>query len=158
MDKNAHPAKAVAAIQQGFSCSQAVFSTFAEEMGLDRQTALKLSQALGGGMGHLGEVCGAVSGAFLAISLKYGRTRVEDLAARDQTYALIQELAAQFKARFGALRCPDLLGLDIGTAEGMRRAQEDNLFRIRCDEFVRAAAEIADELYSVPRVSGDGPR
>ena len=146
MNKTDHAAKALSVFREGFSCSQAVLSVFAVEMGLDRETALKLSQALGGGMAHLGEACGALTGAFLAISLKYGRTRPDDLEARDRTYARMQELAARFKARFGALRCPDLLGLDLGTAEGMARAREEDLFRRRCDQFVQAAAEWTEEL------------
>ena len=146
MSKVDHPSEAVASFHQGFSCSQAVFSVFAAEMGLDRETALKLSQAFGGGMAHLGEACGALTGAFLALSLKHGRTRAEDLAARDRTYARMQELAARFKARFGALHCPELLGLDIGTEEGLRRAREGDLFRKRCDEFVRTAAEWVEDL------------
>jgi C_GCAxxG_C_C family probable redox protein len=146
MNKSDHVSEALSAFREGFSCSQSIFSVFAAEMGLDRETALKLSQALGGGMAHLGEACGALTGAFLAISLKYGRTRPDDLEARDRTYARMQELAARFKARFGALRCPDLLGLDLGTAEGMARAREGDLFRRRCDQFVQAAAEWTEEL------------
>ena len=146
MNKTDHAAEALSVFREGFSCSQAVLSVFAAEMGLDRETALKISQALGGGMAHLGEACGALTGAFLAISLKYGRTRPDDLEARDRTYARMQELAARFKARFGALRCPDLLGLDLGTTEGMARARAEDLFRRRCDQFVQAAAEWTEEL------------
>ncbi len=146
MNQIDHPSEALAVFREGFSCSQAVFSVFAAEMGLDRETALKLSQAFGGGMAHLGEACGALTGAFLAISLKHGRIRAEDLASRDRTYARMQEMAARFRARFGALRCPELLGVDIGTEEGLRRARENDLFRKRCDEFVRAATGWVDEL------------
>ena len=45
---------------------------------MGREMALKVSGAFGGGMGHLGETCGAVTGAFMLIGLKYGKTRVED--------------------------------------------------------------------------------
>ena len=149
MNKSDHRGEALAAFREGFSCSQAVFSTFAPELGLDRETALKLSQAFGGGMAHLGEACGALTGAFLAISLKHGRVRAEDLAARDRTYARMQEFAARFKARFGSFHCPELLGVDIGTQEGMRQARDNDLFRARCDEFVGAAAGWVDELLRV---------
>jgi C_GCAxxG_C_C family probable redox protein len=130
----------------GFSCSQAVFSVFAGEMGLDREAALRLSQALGGGMAHLGQTCGALTGAFLAVGLKHGRVRPEDLAARDRTYDRMQELAARFREHFGGLTCPQVLGEDLATADGLRRAQEQNLFRRRCDEFVRAAVEWTAEI------------
>ncbi len=146
MKETDHPSQALKAFRQGFSCSQAVFSSFASEMGLDPETALKLSQAFGGGMAHLGETCGAVTGAFLAISLKHGRTRSEDIEARDRTYSRMQEFAARFKARFGSLHCPELLGVDLRTEDGARQARVNDLFRKRCDAFVRAAAEWTDEL------------
>jgi len=138
--------RAAALFEEGFSCSQAVFAAFSEELGLDRESSLRLAQALGGGMAHLGEVCGAVSGAFLAIGLKHGRTRAADLEARDRTYALEQRFADAFKRRHGALRCPALLGVDLGTAEGMALARERNLFKSRCAAYVRSAAEILDEI------------
>ena len=51
----------------------------------DRPTALKLSCALGGGMAHTGNTCGAVSGALMVIGMKYGRTSPDDLASRDRS-------------------------------------------------------------------------
>jgi C_GCAxxG_C_C family probable redox protein len=138
--------RAGASFQEGFSCSQAVFTAFSDDFGLDRLTALKVSQAFGGGMGHLGEVCGAVTGAFMAIGLKYGRTRADDLEARDKTYALIQAFAHRFKELHCSLTCRCLLGCDIGTEEGMKAARDKNLFQTLCLNYVKDAAEIADAL------------
>ena len=64
--------RAGSAFDEGFSCSQAVLSAFAPEHGLDRETALKVATAFGGGMGHRGDTCGAVTGAFMAIGLRHG--------------------------------------------------------------------------------------
>jgi C_GCAxxG_C_C family probable redox protein len=138
--------KAVATFNQGFSCSQAVFSSFCEPLGLKRETALKISQSFGGGMAHLGETCGAVTGAFMTIGLKHGRTRAEDAAAKEKTYELMRNFAARFKALHGSIQCPRLLGVDLGTAEGMKLAQEKNLFRTLCVKYVQDAAEIVGEL------------
>ncbi len=146
MSDSARVRRAAALFAEGFSCSQSVFLAFAEELGLEREPALKLSQALGGGMGHLGETCGAVSGAFLAISLKHGRSRAEDLAARDRTYEKMKLLADVFRDRFGSLRCNDLLGCDLGTTEGMAEARSRDLFQTRCPLFVRLAAERTEDL------------
>ncbi|MBM3295667.1 MAG: C_GCAxxG_C_C family protein, partial [Candidatus Aminicenantes bacterium] len=102
--------------------------------------------AFGGGMAHLGEVCGAVTGAFMAFGLKYGRTRADDLEARDKTYALIQAFARRFKELHCSLTCRCLLGCDIGTEDGMKTAREKNLFQTLCLNYVKDAAEIADAL------------
>jgi C_GCAxxG_C_C family probable redox protein len=132
---------------EGFSCSQAVFTAFSEDFGLARDASLRLAQPFGGGMAHLGQMCGAVTGAFMAIGLKHGRTRAEDLEARDRTYALQNRFAAAFKELHGSLSCPGLLdGLDLGTCEGMALARERNLFKTRCASYVRSAAEILDGI------------
>ncbi|MFZ5631777.1 MAG: C-GCAxxG-C-C family protein [Bacillota bacterium] len=63
---------AVSSFQEGALCSQALFSTCAVKLGLDRETAMKIATPFGGGMARLGETCGAVTGALMVIGLKYG--------------------------------------------------------------------------------------
>ncbi|MHB8055593.1 MAG: C-GCAxxG-C-C family protein [Candidatus Aminicenantales bacterium] len=131
--------------RSGLSCSQAVFSAFGGD--LDRETALKISQAMGGGMAHLGFTCGAVTGAFLAIGLRHGRSRPEDEAAKEKTYAVMAEFARRFRTLHGEnLSCPALLGCDLATPEGRREAKEKKYFDTRCAIFVREAAEILEDL------------
>ena len=132
--------------RRGFSCSQAVAAAFAPELGLDREAALRLAQPFGGGIARRADWCGAITGAFLAIGLKHGRDRAEDAAARDRTYALVNEFIARFTARHGELKCRDLLGCDIGTPEGQERAEAQKLHQTRCEEFVRDAAAILEEI------------
>ncbi|MGB8951313.1 MAG: C-GCAxxG-C-C family protein [Candidatus Aminicenantales bacterium] len=132
--------------EEGFSCSQAVFSTYSGRFGLDRETSLRLSQPFGGGMAHLGETCGAVTGAFLLIGLKYGRTRAEDIEARERTYGLMHTFILKFKSIHGSIQCKCLLGLDISTPAGINQAQEKNLFKTLCPNFVRTSAEIIEEI------------
>ncbi|MCX6562644.1 MAG: C-GCAxxG-C-C family protein [Candidatus Aminicenantes bacterium] len=138
--------QAAALFKEGFSCSQAVFAAFSEDHGLDRGTSLKLAQAFGGGMAHLGEACGAVTGAFMLIGLKYGRTKADDLEARDRTYAKMRQFAERFKALHCSIQCRCLLGLDLGTEEGMRLAREKNLFQTLCVKYVQDAATIVEEI------------
>ena len=63
--------KAAAYFENGFCCSQAVFTTFATEYGMDEALALKIATQFGGGA-RKGEMCGSVSGALMALGLKYG--------------------------------------------------------------------------------------
>jgi len=131
--------------QSGFSCSQSTFAAF--RGGLDLETALKIAQAMGGGMAHLGLTCGAVTGAFLAIGLRYGRTRADDQAAKEKTYEVMTEFARRFKSRHGDdLSCPALIGCDLATPEGAREAKEKGYFESRCAGFVRDAADILEDL------------
>ena len=63
---------AVQLFKEGYNCSQAVLGAYCTELGLDFETAVKLSSSFGGGMGRLREVCGAVSSMFMIAGLKYG--------------------------------------------------------------------------------------
>ena len=140
------PDRAVCLFRQGFSCSQAVAAAFAEDFGLDEEIALRLSQPFGGGIARRGDWCGALTGAFLVIGLKHGRFRAEDAAARDKTYALVQDLIARFSARHGEVKCRDLLGCDLGTPEGQKKADELKLHQTVCEGLVRDAALLLEEL------------
>ena len=137
----------VARFGKGHSCAQAVFSVFAEQMGMDYQTAVKLTSGFGGGMG-LGSVCGAVTGSFMAIGLKFGGTEPK---AKEQTSKLVREFAERFKAQHGSVNCRDLLGCDLNTPEGRQKAREKNVHSTICTGIVRDAAKILNGLLTEQR-------
>jgi C_GCAxxG_C_C family probable redox protein len=138
--------QAVERFKSGFNCSQAVFSAYAEEFGLNRETALKISSGFGGGMGRMGGTCGAVTGAYMVIGLKFGNTKAEDKAIKQKTYDLVREYSSRFTARNGSTFCKTLIGCDIGTAEGYKAAQEKGVFKSLCPKLVADAAEILEEI------------
>lgn len=138
--------RAVGCFEEGFSCSQAILSAYGPQFGLEPETALKVAGAFGGGMGRLGEVCGAVSGAFMVIGLKYGKTRAEDEETKEKAYSLVQEFADRFSSRNGAIRCRELLGCDISTPAGRASAKEKELFTTLCPKLVQDAAEIVEQV------------
>lgn len=132
--------------EAGFNCAQAVLAAYAAGRNLDERGALKLATGFGGGMGCLGEQCGAVTGAVMALSLAHGRETLADTESKGKTYGLVKEFAARFKAEHGTLVCRELLGVDIGTPEGMAAAQEKALFTTVCPVYVRDAARFVGEL------------
>jgi C_GCAxxG_C_C family probable redox protein len=131
---------------EGFNCAQAVFSAFSEELGLDKQTSLKIGGSFGAGMAHLNETCGAVTGAFMTIGLKCGRYKIEDTASKEKTYALVREFSKRFKDKYGSLKCTDLIGYDLSTEDGLKKATDEKRFRTHCPNFVKDAAGIVEEL------------
>ena len=137
--------KAAALFGQGFSCSQAVLAAYCEQFGLDKEQACKISTGFGGGM-HLDQACGAVTGAFMVIGLKYGRTRADDTEAKMKTARTVAEFAKKFKARHGSIGCTELLGCNISTIEGFEEEKKKNLFKQVCPKYVTSAAEILDEM------------
>ena len=128
--------KAEALFVSGMNCAQSVFSAFAEEFGMEAELAAKVSVGLGGGVGRMREVCGAVTGAALVLGLKYGPDKTA-------VYAKVQDFIAEFKAETGAILCRDLLANTNATTGGAPEARTAEYYRKRpCAELVRLAAEI----------------
>lgn len=96
---------------QGFACSQSVFAAFADMFGIDRDTALRISAGLGGGVGRMREVCGVVTAASMVLGLKYGTSDGSDKNAKAETYAKVREFADKFKEKEDTVVCRELLGL-----------------------------------------------
>ena len=105
-------ARAVDLFKQGFNCSQAVFASCADLYGItDESLALRLAASFGGGMGRMRLVCGAASGMFMLAGLHNGSATPHDNTGKMENYALVQQLAGDFKSRYGSLICAELLGL-----------------------------------------------
>jgi C_GCAxxG_C_C family probable redox protein len=135
--------------REGYSCSQSVLAVYAEELGLPIEVALRLAAPFGGGIGRLGEVCGAVSGGLMALGLRYG-SATPSREAKERAYRAAREFVARFEARQGAFRCRDLLDCDISTAEGYAEARARDAFRTTCPAAIAAAAAIVSELLAEP--------
>jgi C_GCAxxG_C_C family probable redox protein len=131
---------------EGFACSQSILAAFCEDFGLDRKTALKLADPFGAGMRGLSETCGAVTGSLMIIGLKYGRTRADNLLAKEKAADLVGEFVKRFTARHGTIVCKELLGHDISIPEQHDFAEELGYFKTKCPNFVRDAAEILEQI------------
>ena len=138
-------ARAVELFARGFNCSQAVFVAFAPSLGLTEETALRISSGFGGGVGRMGGLCGAASGAIMALGLAEGNVDPADKAAKDRGYELVRTFAGRFRDRNGSLSCRDLLGLDLSTEEGRALAGRNTHANV-CPKFVRDAAELLAAL------------
>ena len=103
--------KSVSLFKEGYNCSQSVVAAFAEDYGFTREQALKMSASFGGGIGRMRETCGAACGLFMLAGLETGAVEGSDKEGKAANYALVQELAEEFKRRNGALKCAELLGL-----------------------------------------------
>lgn len=137
---------AVRCFDKGFNCSQSILSTYCEEYGLDKETALKISCSFGAGMGRLAGTCGAVTGAYMLIGLMYGKYREGDNEAKEKTYALVQEFTKRFDDMHGSIRCKDLLKCDLSTTEGSDYASQNHLFDKLCPVFIRDAAQLLEDM------------
>ena len=129
--------------QDKFACSQSVLAPFAEKYGLDKTLALRLACALGTGA-KSGGVCGAVSGAGIVISLKYGHCSKEDLDGKKNCSDKMLEFVRIFRERNIYIDCRDILGTNINIPGERDKVLET--IQERCPSMVRSAAEILEEL------------
>ena len=125
--------------EDGYVCSQAVFGVFCEEFGLSKNDAFKIAACFGSGM-RQAEVCGACTGALMAIGLKYG----EDKKNCDR---LSTRFFEEFRKENGSFICRDLLECDISTPEGVKYALDNNLFKEFCPKMVASAVKITEKIF-----------
>ena len=137
---------AMALFRNGANCAQAVVGAYAEECGLEFDQAMRLASSFGAGMGRLREVCGAVSGMLMVVGLKEGYCDLTCKASKDQHYARVQALAAEFKSKTGSLICRELLGLPDGADAPVSEERTDDYYTKRpCETIVGLAAQIVDD-------------
>ena len=138
--------KAKELFKSGYNCSQSVLGVFAEELGLDFETAMKISSPFGGGMGRMREVCGTVSGMFMTVGLIYG-VKDSDAKAKGELYKKIQELANRFKSQNGSIICRELLEGVTSSNTPIPSARTDEYYKKRpCVELVGDAVEILEQF------------
>jgi C_GCAxxG_C_C family probable redox protein len=94
----------------------------------------------------MGEICGAVSGAFMVIGLVYGHTTAKDQESKEEVYRLVNEFVSQFTARNGSIKCRELIGYDMCTPEKLQQANESGVFGTVCPRLVKDSAEIISML------------
>ena len=112
---------------------------------MTEEHALKLGGCFGGGMCK-GEVCGACTGALMALGLKFGQCDILDVESRKKTNDIAIEFLDTFKQENGSYICKELLGCDLATDEGKQYARDNNLFTEFCPKMVESAAIIAEKL------------
>jgi C_GCAxxG_C_C family probable redox protein len=133
--------KAIDYFYGGYNCSQSVFAAFHEEMGLDEGLALKLMMPMGGGVGQMREICGAFSGAAMALGMTQRDIRPDDLEAKDRIYTLVKQKGEAFKVRYGTILCRNLLlQNDEELARSGRHSEEKP-----CAKYVRACVRFVEE-------------
>lgn len=139
--------------EEGYNCCQAVVLAYSDIFGLDDSTAASLTSGFGGGMGRLREVCGSVSGMVFLSGLISPADDPSDKKARTANYALVQEMASEFKAMNGSIVCRELLGIvpsgspDAPVQESPEPSDRtQDYYRKRpCEELVGISARIAGE-------------
>jgi C_GCAxxG_C_C family probable redox protein len=126
--------------EQKGHCAQAIFAAYGEHLSLgkvDYDTCMKISSAFSGGIARTGNVCGALTGALLALGFKYG-----DDAEKANTVAV--KLLDEFKSLHGSTICRELINHDLITGEDVKQAYATGAFD-NCAKYVEDVTKILDE-------------
>lgn len=127
---------------QGFACSQSILLGFADSFELDEKTAKLISSTFGGGMGRLRRTCGALTGAYMVLGLKYGNELPTDLDTKLNSYKKVRELTAQFEDVFATSNCKDILMQHASNEQILERKHH----KIICREVVGQVAELLYDM------------
>lgn len=129
----------------GNACSQAVLSHYCELLDFDRSSAVKIASGFAAGM-QMAKTCGAVTGAYMVLGLKFGTEDCDKPQERKPVYQAVTEFTRAFEKIHGVTDCRDLLGCDITTREGSEIAKQQKLFTTTCPGFVEDAVRILDSI------------
>jgi C_GCAxxG_C_C family probable redox protein len=115
-----------------------------QEYGIENEVIPKIASGFGGGIGNTGAVCGAVSGAVMAIGLVKERSNsMEDWL---RLAAVAQEFRRRFEAERGTINCSELTGIDFDAAEGIEQFMNSDIPQTVCFPAVGTAYRLVMEL------------
>ena len=129
----------------GIDCGQTVFGDTAERLGFDKETAWKIAACFGGGM-FSGERCGCVTGAIMAIGLKYGHCEPGDEETKAEMMRVLKEFTEAFEDENGSLICRDLIKYDVSDPEQLAAAFASGIMLDLCPKLAVSACEILEDL------------
>ena len=133
--------RAIELFKEGKNCSQAVFAAFAPDLGLSEEMALAISVGLGGGVGRMREVCGAVSGSAMVVGLKYPELD------KTAVYEKVRLIVDEFKKTNNSIVCKELLGLVEAEKSSVPEARTPEYYQKRpCVKIVEDAALATEKI------------
>ncbi len=131
--------------REGYNCCESVLMGYTEANKISSNIVPRIATGFGGGIARKGSVCGALTGAIMAIGLMYGRDRL-DQDAYDLCLAKSSECYERFKKEFGDVRCRNLIKCDLSTSEGRALFKKLGLKENKCTKYVEGASKILFDL------------
>ncbi|MCF8369544.1 MAG: C-GCAxxG-C-C family protein [Bacteroidales bacterium] len=135
--------KSISYFDSGYGCAEAVLMAAAEYKNIRSELIPRIATGLCGGMGKTNGMCGAVSGAVLAISMIHGRNKAED--SREALNARVQTFVHAFQDKFGSIGCTGLTHCDLSTDDGQKKFEALNMHE-KCSGFVGEATRLVIKL------------
>lgn len=137
---------AVNKFKEGYNCAQSVLFCYADLLNISKDSALRIANGFGAGMGRKQEVCGAISGGILVLNHIYGRGENEDKQKQDLTYSKVRYLIDSFEKKYNRINCKKLLdGCELLTTDGQEKFKTNNLID-KCYGYVEYTVKLLEEI------------
>lgn len=136
--------KAINKFTKEYNCSQAVFASFSDELGVDANVAARIAMPFGGGLSRTGNACGCLTGALMVLGLRYGDPTAPN--GKAELYKLTGDFIREFKEKWGSLNCIDIINTDLLDPVAREKAGEAGVFDTTCKEIVQSCTDIITGL------------
>jgi C_GCAxxG_C_C family probable redox protein len=115
-----------------YGCAETTLIVLQQAYGLPDARDSSPAMALNGGVAWSGGICGAISGAAMAVG-RLAEGRISDhKEAKRTARRIIAHLMSDLGREFGHVDCRDLTGLDISTEEGHTAFLEGKVWHTTC--------------------------
>ena len=132
--------RARTAFLSGYNCTQAVIMAYTDITDIDPEKFAAIVEPLGGGMGRLREVCGAVTGMFIISGSTHWGQSTTDRQVRAEIYSGVQ------RHECGSIVCRELLGLTQKSDPPVPEERTPAYYRRRpCADCIALAARLTGE-------------
>ncbi len=98
-----------------YGCAESALVALQELYGLPDPADSSAAMVLNGGVAYSGGICGAISGAALAVGRLAGERIADHRKAKRTARRIIQLVMAEFRDEFGSHNCADLIDYDLTT-------------------------------------------
>jgi C_GCAxxG_C_C family probable redox protein len=140
--------KAIEFFRGNCNCAQSILSAFGDVTGFTVSDSKKIAAGFGGGIGKTQQICGALTGAVMVIGSKFYNENYPAESKRI-VYDEVREFLKDFEKINGCIKCIELIGVDFSTEEGNKKAEEENLYELRCEKFIKDVCNMLEEIISI---------
>lgn len=140
--------KAVNLFDLGYNCAEAVLIALSEHFNQKTPVIPRIATGFGAGIGRFGQMCGALSGAVMAVGLLIGCDKAEvEKEERNATYENVLEMVKAFEKQFGSSQCRMLTQCDFQTEEGRENYRKQKHRKNLCPKFIDWCADYVAKRY-----------
>jgi C_GCAxxG_C_C family probable redox protein len=139
---------------QTYGCAETTFVVLKEAYGLPDAADSSAAMVLNGGVAYRGGLCGALSGAALAVGMLAERRLGSHAAAKRAARKVVGAVMDDFEREFAALECRSLIGRDLRTPAEHLAFIHSGVWRTTCMrqiEFVVRRLATLPEALPAPR-------